>query len=193
VVRLKKKTIILLVSLTFVAMALFSVVRAEPAVSISGYTEKPLYNPGQSGTVTLFVYNHGPEDIVLKNVTVWYPWYSQVWGGNDTFTSINATLSSGESWNGSKTFTIPSDSRGASGGFIVVAAVYTVGTSTLTEEDDVMMSIVNPSDVSQSVDRLINYLTVAIALMVICTVIIAAAIFLGAHKLQSVWKMEQTA
>jgi hypothetical protein len=192
VVRLKGKKIVLIVSLAFVAMELFSVVRADPVVSISGYTEKPSYNPGQSGTVTLFVYNRGPEDIVLKNVTILYPWYSPVWGGNDTFANVNVTLSSGESWNGSKTFTIPFDSRAASGP-IMVAAVYTVGTSTQIVEDDVLMSIVNPSDVSQSVDRLINYVTVAIALMVICTAIIATAIFLGASKLQSVWKMEQTA
>lgn len=191
-VRLNKRTIILLVSVMFVVMELFSVARADPVVSISGYTEKPSYNPGQSGTVTLFVYNRGPEDTVLKNVTVRYPWYNPAWGGNDTFANINVTLSSGESWNGSKTFTIPSDSRAAPG-TITVAAVYTVGTSTQTVEDDVMMSIVNPSDVSQSIDRLINYVTVAIALMVICTVIIAAAIFLGASKLQSVWKMERTA
>ena len=190
-VGLKRKTIVLLVSMMFVVLGLFSAARAGPTVNVSGYTDKPSYNPGQSGTVTLFVYNQGPDDIVLKNVTIWYPWYNPAWGGNDTFTNINVTLSKGESWNGSKTFTIPSDSR-ASTGTIMVSAVYTLGTSTQTEEGDVMIVVVNPSDVSQSIDRLINYVTVAIALMVISTVIIAAAIFLGAHKLQTVWKMEQT-
>jgi len=192
VVTLKKQTIILFILTAFITTELFTIARADPIVSIFGYTDEPSYNPGQSGTVTLFVYNRGPEDIALKNVTISYPWYSPVWGGNDTFANLNTTLSSGENWNGSKTFTIPSDSRATSGP-IIVAAVYTVGTSTQTAEDDVMMTIANPSDVSQSVDRLIDYVTVAIALMVICTVIIAAAIFLGANKLQSVWKMEQTA
>jgi hypothetical protein len=150
--------------------------------------------PGDTGTLNFYVYNEGPDEIVLKNVSIRYPWYSPIWGGNETIKDINAVLSEGKNWNTTKTFTIPTDSR-AGGSKINLEYTYTIGTAVYTHSDDISINLVSaPSYGSiQDMDKLVTLFTVQVVLLIVCTIIIAATIFLSARKPQVTWKAEEKA
>lgn len=151
-------------------------------VRVYGYTDKPQYGAGETVTLKLWVYNHGPDEIVLKNVTIYYPWYAPVWGGNYSVTGIDAVLSAGKNWSLTKTFTVPTDGR-AIGGDIEVEVAYTIGTTVYRFTDEIPLYVVMPSLQSlENMDKLLTLVTIQAVLVIVCTIILAATIFLSVRR-----------
>jgi uncharacterized membrane protein len=180
-----------------IAIALFALtfalpVKAAASVDIYGYVDKTQYKPGETVTMNFYVYNGGPDEIVLKNVTIRYPWYSPIWGGEETIKNIDAVLSKEKNWNDTQTFTIPDDGR-ATGFYIYLEGTYTIGTSVYTRSGDIPINVATaPSYGSvQDMDKLVTLFTVMAVLLIVCTVIIAATIFLSTRKPQVTWKAEE--
>jgi hypothetical protein len=169
-------------------------VNAAASVEIYGYVDKTQYMPGDTVTLTFYIYNDGPDEIVLKNATIYYPWYSPIWGGNETVKNINAVLSKGNNWNTTKTFTIPTDGR-AAGSKITIEYEYTIGTAVHSGSDFILMNLVSAPDYGslKDMDKLVTLFTVQVVLLIVCTIIITATIFLSARKPQVTWKAEEKA
>jgi len=65
-----------------------------PSLKVYGYTDQTCYKPGDTRTLKFYVYNNGNEDLILKNVTIIYPWYNSMglWGGNETIIPSTSTV-----------------------------------------------------------------------------------------------------
>ncbi|MEM3725780.1 MAG: hypothetical protein QXK98_02830 [Candidatus Bathyarchaeia archaeon] len=188
------------VMLTFTAavilalmLASASLTKAAPSLDIYGYVDKTYYKPGESGTLKFWIYNSSPDGAILKNVTIEYPWYSPVWGGNQTITIANVVISQGENYSATDTFKIPDDSR-AVGGAIRFRVYYEFGGNIYSHQDSVPLSVVVPYPaVLQDMDDLVTLFTILVVLTIVCTIILAATIFLSARRPQVVWKAEEKA
>lgn len=152
-------------------------------INVYGYTDKRKYSPGETVTLKLWVYNEGPDEVVLKNITFYVPWYSPVWGGNYTISAGNAVLGKGQNWTTTKTFTIPEDGR-AYGGSIKVEGVYTIGSAAYTfTRYPCSMDVPTAYEYSlANMDKLLTLITVQAVLVIVCTIILAATIFLSMRR-----------
>jgi hypothetical protein len=152
-------------------------------VNVYGYTDKLQYSPGETVTLKIWVYNEGPDEIVLKNITIYVPWYSPIWGGNFTISAGNAVLGKGQNWTTIKTFTIPEDGR-AYGGAIRVEGVYTIGPVAYSFTR-YPCSLNVPTAFKYSLvdmDKLLTLVTILAVLVIVCTIILAATIFLSMRR-----------
>ncbi|MEM2419713.1 MAG: hypothetical protein QXL38_01845 [Candidatus Bathyarchaeia archaeon] len=184
---MKKKKLLPLTLIVLVATALALTQKAEcvAEIKIYGYTDKPQYMPGETVTLKLWVYNKGPDKIVLENVTIYCPWATPVWGGDVTEANINKPLPAGESWNKNFTFTIPSDSKVFLKNCFAVKVTYTIGSNVYEFKDDyaVPLKIVIPLYQSlENMDKLLALITLQVVLMIVCTIILAATMFLSTRR-----------
>jgi len=188
----KRKFLLLTTAIALIAIASASIVGAAPTVNIYGYTDKSQYKPGEIGTLKFWIYNWGPEDITPKNITIEYPWYSPIWGGNKTITISGISLAKDQNWSATETFTIPTDGR-ATGGWITLRFVYTFGASTPTRTEYVYLNVASAPTYSslQDMDKIVTLLTVLTVLTIVCAIIIAATIFLAARRPAVTWKAEE--
>ncbi|NWG11699.1 hypothetical protein HXY33_08170 [Candidatus Bathyarchaeota archaeon] len=189
---MKKKLLSISVATIMVLLACASLAQAAPTVEVDGYTDKPYYKPGETVTLKFWVYNLGPEDIVLKNVTIEYPWYSVLWGGNKTIKNINAALTKDQNWTYTDTFTIPTDGR-ATGGYVTITYTYTYGSSTPNPSDYIALNVASVPWYGsfENMDKIVTLFTVLVVLVIVGAVIVAATIFLAMRRPQVSWKAEQ--
>ncbi|MCS7123910.1 MAG: hypothetical protein NZ932_00615 [Candidatus Bathyarchaeota archaeon] len=177
----------ILLSLVLAVLAIAASASTRPVecaadVRVYGYTDKLQYLPSETVTLKFWVYNHGPDEVVLKNVTIYCPWYSPVWGGDYTEKNIDAVLSTGKNWSKTYTFTVPPDGR-ALGGDIEVVIVYTIGPSVYRRTSDIPLEVVKPSYRSvENMDKLLTLVTLQAVLVIVCTIILAATIFLSVRR-----------
>ena len=190
------------------AMLLTSLAYAQVpnTVNIYAWTDKTYYNPGEKGTLTIIIRNDRTDvDLILKNITVTYPWFAytgEKWEGNATILDIDFTLTK----NGGKIYTttvdinIPSDGRASFSGMyggmygsptiqIEVAVdkspyVYSKSVPFYVKSTPFFMSL-------EGMDEIVTLFTVQVVLLIICTIIIAATIFLSARRPQITWRREE--
>jgi hypothetical protein len=186
---LKRKFLLILMAIALSALTFTTSVKAAASITIYGYVDETQYMPGDSGTLKIWVVNDGTEDIILKSVTIKYPWNTYyIWEGNETLKDINAAILQGANWSTTRTFTVPTDGR-ATGGYVTV----TVVTSGVTDTQWIPINVASaPAYGSlQDMDKLVTLFTVQVVLVIVCTIIIAATIFLSARKPQVTWKAEE--
>jgi hypothetical protein len=185
-----KKILILFLVLASISLAFLPLCRAYPSLTVYGYTDKVYYRPGDTGTLQFWVYNSGTDDLILKNVTIHYPWYSPVglWGGNVTITpSTSVVVVAGGNWSDTSSFTVPNDGRVSAGtGSISVSVV----TDTITRSSSIPMNLAStPLYFSlQDMDQLLTWLVILVIAVVACTLIIVGVIFLSVRTLRMMWK-----
>jgi len=179
----KKISLFLLVLMMLTMLACTGPAECAATVNVYGYTDRYYYLPGESVKLMFWVYNEGPDKIILENVTVRFPWHRPVWDGNITIPAANTVLDKGQSWNKNITFTIPNDSR-ASSGPISVEVVYTIGSNTYRDTRTACPLNINPlPELSlKDMDKLLTLITVQVVLVIVCTIILAATIFLSARR-----------
>jgi len=191
---LKEKILVISIMVALTMLVFMPASSALPLIGVYGYTDKPQYLPGETVTVKVYIYNYGPEEIVLKNVTIIYPWYNIIWGGNETIANINQPLTKGAYWETTRTFTIPNDGR-ASGDSIDVTYAYAIGASVYTpaRPAEIRFELTSvPLDQSlKDLDKLINLFTIQTLLLIIGALIIAASIFLSTRRPKVTWKAEE--
>ena len=183
---LKKEILIVFLVLAIATLAFLPLCKAQEyaRVTVYGYTDKPYYKPGDTGTLLFWVYNSGTEDLILKNITIYYPWYSAVglWGGNVTIVAPTSTvIAPGKSWSSTSSFTVPNDGRISSvSGSIRIDVV----TAETTGSGSIPMNIVSaPIYLSvQGMDQLLTWQMILVVVIVVCTLIIVAAMFLSLRR-----------
>jgi hypothetical protein len=191
---LKEKLLLVSVAVILIALASAPMAQAFPTVNVYGYTDRPQYKPGETVTLKFFIYNWGPEDIILKNVSIFFPWYSPLWGGNTTIKTINVALTQDQNWTPAQTFTfmVPTDGRSV-GGNIQIDFVFTFGDDAYSRSDSIPLSVASaPGYLAfENMDRIVTLFTVLVVLVIVCTGIIAATIFLSKGRSHVTWKAEQ--
>ncbi|MBS7633466.1 hypothetical protein KEJ15_07635 [Candidatus Bathyarchaeota archaeon] len=150
------------------------------------WTDKPLYSPGEKGTIYLAFYNDRTSAVEVKNITLrfanWLAYVNGAWVGNQTFTYTGKTISSKSTLIFELPFTVPSDGRA-----VGTTAYLEIGTDHGFESDATYIALYESS---RYMDQIVTIFTVQIVLIIVCTFILAAVIFLAARRPPPMWKAE---
>jgi hypothetical protein len=187
-----KRKIFAIAILVLSALLCVSLVNAQAPKAITSWSDKPLYNQGESGKLSIALYNPRDSAITITKVVVtfeaWRAFNEGVWEGNTTI-DVNKALVSGETCLVETEFTVPTDGRAVT--TPVEIEVYTKEAGIMTmphgEAFYIRVSEAPPNYMSQ----IVSLLTIQVVLMIVCTVIIAAAIFLSTRKPKTVWREEE--
>jgi hypothetical protein len=198
-----KYLLIALVAATLLAILSPTLTYAQPpaTVNIYAWTDKASYDPGEKGKLTIVIRNDRTDkDLILYNITITYPWFTytgEQWEGNDTITINEALPKNGGTKTFTREFTIPSDGR-------VITSYYTsaqISIVVYVNEAPYQYSPTKPPLIYikstplymslEDGDKLVTLFTVQVVLLIVCTIIIAATIFLSARRPQVTWKAEE--
>jgi len=172
-------------------------------VNIYAWTDKAYYNLGEKGTLKIVIRNDKTDqDLILQNITIIYPWFAYLgdrWDGNTTIIPplpFVLLKNGGLVYNATVEFTVPTDGRAAGGEILIRVAVdkppyyypttyggyypvtiYTKGVPTYT--------------LPEGMDKIVTLFTIQTVLIIVCTIIIAATIFLSARRPQAMLKAEE--
>ncbi|MGB9960186.1 MAG: hypothetical protein ACPLKQ_06675 [Candidatus Bathyarchaeales archaeon] len=187
-----KRKIFALVLLVFSALLLASSVNAQTPKSITAWTDKSLYNPGDSGKLYIALYNTRESAITITKVVVtfeaWRAFNEGVWEGNKTI-EVNKALVSGETCLVETDFTVPTDGRAVTTSLDIEVYTKEAGIMTLPHGDAFYIRVSEAP--SNYLSQIVSLLTIQVALMIVCTVIIAAALFLATRKPKAMWREEE--
>jgi len=185
---MEKKILMMLTIAALIALASISSTWAVPSFSIYGYTDKPQYRPGETGTLKIWVYNDGTEPLILTNMTLYYPWHNLIWGGNETLVpSSDTVIPPKGNYSTTAQFAIPNDSR-ARGGPVTIHVV----TTGLTRDGPITLSLASPTEFI-AFENMNNLITLFSALVIITLggiVGIVFTIYLTARRPKMVWAEE---
>lgn len=192
-----KEKIVTIMLMIVGASVLLSAVSAQPPqppsnVEVVAYTKDTQYRPGEEGTLYIAVLNYKDDPVEIKNITIYYPWYSYVkdvgWTGNDTVIPLSdeKTLSSnGGKFEKEVVFKVPNDGRILSAfPFPTTSVIVYDNDGNFLEGASIDINIAVPTShgTIQDIDKMTTLFTIQVILLIVCTIIVAATIFLSARK-----------
>jgi hypothetical protein len=181
---LRKK--IIGVSVLFMALAMIcaQAVAAQPMVTVDAKTDKPWYNPGDTGVLQISVLNTLNNPFSIINISITYPWKAYDantgnWIGNETIRLAPsvAVHEKGGSYYTTADFTVPNDG-GARGGDIGI----TVGTTNGTYPTSAYIQVVGTTTIGVMPIEMLGlstWMTSLGVIIVVCTIILAAVIIVA--------------
>ena len=176
-------------------------------VNIYAWTDKTYYNPGEKGVLKIVVRNdRTDQDLIIKNITITYPWFGYTgdkWEGNDTIKVDPPPVitKNGGTYTKSVDFNIPTDGR-------VTTSIYGaphIGIRVTVDESPYYYPTTGDYQVPiyikstpiyasfEDMDRIVTLFTIQVVLVIVCTIIIAATIFLSVRRPQVTWRAEEKA
>jgi hypothetical protein len=189
---LRKKIIGVSVVLMALAMICAQTTAAAPSsVEAFAWTDKPWYNPGDSGKLMISVLNPTSNPVEIYNITVIYPWGPRydantgAWEGNVTIKlSPPAIMTSGGGhYYTEQDFTIP-NSGGSAGGSITIT-VWTNLPIPLSSSASIQVVGSSPTGapiLNMEMLGLNAWMMSLVVVIVICTIILAIVIFLSTRR-----------
>jgi hypothetical protein len=181
---MKGKLLPLCLVLVVIALALSPLCHATPSVTILGYTDKPYYKPGETGTIKFWVYNDGTDDLILKNVTIYYPWDENgLWGTNQTITPQASTVITVlGNWSSTATFTVPNDGRSPTSS--VTSVTFNINTDKIVRTRQLPLTVANvPAYLAiENMSQLTMWVMLSAVFVLICGVIIVVAILATSRR-----------
>lgn len=165
-----------------------------PTMNIYAWTDKPSYDLGANGVLTIVIRNdRTDQDLILENITIEYPWFAYVgnkWDGNDTVKPSPPFVLSKSAGNVYKTtvgFTVPTDGRVTGGTSLSspqIAVVVSVDKSPYeyTSNPSIYVKAVPLYMAFQDMDKIVMLFTLLVVLAIVCTIIIAATIFISKRR-----------
>lgn len=171
------------------AMLCAQTVAATSTVTVDAWTDKPWYNPGDSGKLGISMLNGLAIPVEVYNITITYPWgprydaSSGEWEGNETIKISPPAImtSSGGKYYTEQDFTIPNDG-GATGGTIAITIGTSNGTKTASAHIQVAGTTSSVPMVNAEMLGLNTWMTSLGVIIVICTIILAVVIFLSTRE-----------
>lgn len=155
---------------------------------VHAWTDRQEYMAGEKGTLFVAFYNDLGEAIEIKNITLiyhsWNAYINGAWVGNETRTYTDVTLADKETHVFSDiTFNVPTDGR---------AVPTTVSIEIGTDHGyRYTTSNISLQEASRYMEQIIFWFTLLVVLVIVCTLILAATIFLSARRPQVTWKTEE--
>jgi hypothetical protein len=171
-----------------------------PTVNIYAWTDKTYYDPGETGSLYIVIRNDRTDtDLILQNISITYPWFAYLgnaWDGNITIAPsplFVLSKNAGTVYNTTVTFTVPDDGRVFSGFTSTISIEVVVDKSPYEYSKSVPIYVRStPVFASlQDMDQITTLFTVLVVLVIVCTIIIAATIFLATRRPQVTWTKEQ--
>lgn len=162
-----------------------------PSEIITVWTDKPEYSVGQTGKLYITYNNIRDDNVTIRNITVvfkeWWA-YNEIkhaWVGNLTYEppENEKTIAEQNIRVFEISFTVPSDGRARNTD--VEIRVYTnLPTSDAPSELPTIYVVETPI----YMERIITLFTILVVLLIVCTIIIAATMFLSAQRPQAMWR-----
>jgi hypothetical protein len=188
---MKGKLLSLCFVLAVIALVLSPLCYAAPSVTILGYTDKPYYKPGETGTIKFWIYNDGTDDLILKNITIYYPWDGNgLWGTNQTITpEVSTVITVLGNWSSTATFTVPNDGRIPTSS--VTSVTFNINTDKIVRTRQLPLTVANvPAYLAvENMSQLTTWVMWLAVFVLICGVIIAVVI-LATSRRRTPWSSE---
>jgi hypothetical protein len=189
-------TVITLLTIFLASSAYAQIVPSD--VNIYSWTDKSNYNLGETGMLHIVIRNDKTdEDLILKNISIVFPWFAytgEKWEGNITITNLDkAIVKKGGVYTHDQEFSIPRDGRVAStiGGTPTINLriefsnrLYTRSVPLYIKSTPMFMSL-------EDQDKIVTLFTVTVVLIIVCTIILAATMFLSARRPSVKWREAQ--
>jgi len=179
---------LLILSLIVLSM-LLCIPLASALEPVTAFPDKSKYAPGEKGTMYVDFYNDRDVAVELKNITLTYTsWNAYIggnWVGNETRTVSIPISSRGIYVFSDLTFTVPTDGRAVS-----TSVSIRIGTDHGYEYG---YGYINVPETPRYMDQVITLFTTQVVLLIVCTIIIAATIFLSTRRPQITWRKEEKA
>ena len=160
--------------------------------TITVWTDKSRYSPGDTGTLYITFYNDRGRTLTIDGISIVFETWkaydpSGEWLGNQTM-SVNRALVSGETYYNTTRFLVPTDGRANS--TVVAVNVSVIDPIDINSiEGEGYVTVNQPPRYEETI---VTLLTVLLALLLICTVIVSAAILISARRPQSASRTGQT-
>jgi hypothetical protein len=185
VTRLNKK-IFALIIVSISALLMVPLINAQSIV----WTDKPEYAPGESGTLYITFSNDLGSAITIQKIFItfedWHAYRNGQWEGNQTLTLTPPVGVASEGiYQTSVTFVVPTDGRARS---TYVDLIFQTAEMGNIHPSD---SFITVTTTPRFMDQIVTLFTIQVVLLIVCTIIIAATIFLSARKPQVTWKAEE--
>jgi len=184
---MNKKVFVLALTITLIVLQAALINAQDEPERVTVVPDKPEYTPGESGTLEIFFFNDFAGAVTIEKIIVifeeWRTYKDGVWEGNETIT-VNKAIVSGETYPTSVTFTVPTDGRAKTTSVHIVFKTTEVG-------DIHWWSSINVASTVKYMEQIITLFTIQVVLIIVCTIIIAATIFLSARRPQVTWKAEE--
>jgi len=171
-------------------LSLVSLVSAQEPRRITIWTDRLEYAPGETGILYIVFYNDGPDAVEIEKIMIvfehWRAYKDDEWEGNKTL-KVNEAIVSRGVYSTDTTFTVPIDGRAVSTVVNVIVR---------TEDGDVSIPVlerpsVTVAETPRHVEQFMTLFTIQVVLTIVCTIIIAATIFLSSRRPKIIWQKEE--
>ena len=159
---------------------------------IGAWSDNRQYSPGQTGKLFITYHNNRPDPVTIRNVTIVYrEWIAYIegvgWVGNDTYIPDEKSVTEHSARTFQISFTVPTDGRARTTDLDII--VYTnKGENRQFFEDTIRVP-----ETPVYMEQVVTLFTILVVLVIVCTIIMAATIFLSARRPQVVWSREEKA
>ena len=186
---MNKKTFALII-VTLSILSLVSLASAQEPKRITVWTDRSEYAPGETGILYIVFYNDGPDAVEIEKIFIifeyWRAYKNDQWEGNKTLEINKAVVSRGV-YATETTFTVPIDGRAVSTIVDVIVR---------TEDGDVYIPVLQKPSITvaetpRHMEQIVTLFTVQVVLTIVCTIIIAATIFLSSRRPKIIWQKEE--
>lgn len=180
-------SIVIAFLVTFYVQSVATAYTPLPGVTITAWTDKAQYAPGERGKLKISILNSLDKPVDVNEIYIEYPWFTYnaegegAWEGNATITGepLATIPSKGGDYYTEVEFTVPNDGRIAG---LSSAEWYTISIDVETSEgkayDFPAGILAMGTTLNMAVADIDTWMTILTAAIVICTIILAAVIFL---------------
>jgi len=174
--------------MTVSMLLLAPLVNAQPK-TVTVWTDQSEYSPGETGTLYIVFYNDEDSAVTIEKITIvfdeWRAYRNENWEGNQTL-EINQAIISKGAYEKETTFTVPTNGRAKS-----TEVDITIKTTELGNiYEDLWVTV---TETPKYMEQVVTLFTIQVVLLIVCTIIIAATIFLSARRPQVTWKPTEKA
>jgi hypothetical protein len=177
--------------MTVSMLLLAGLVNAQPE-TVTVWTDKHGYSPGQTGKLYVAYNNNWKDPVTIRNITVvfseWWAYINDAWVGNLTYTPSedDKTIAEYTTRVFEISFTVPSDGRARQ-----TDAEIKVYTNLPYSNQPSITPEISVFETPVYIEQVITLFTIQVVLLIVCTIIIAATIFLSARRPQVTWRPQE--
>lgn len=181
---------------TFSILSLVSLAGAQEPEIITVWTDRPEYAPGETGTLHIVFYNGENSAVTIEKIFIifnnWRAYRNGQWEGNQTLEVNEAVVSKG-AYVTETTFVVPTDGRaGYTSVDIIIRTTERGDISIPSPLTFIRKPSITVTETPKHMEQIVTLFTIQVILTIICTIIIAATIFLSSRRPQIMRRKEET-